>query len=29
MNPAGFASFIRTDYKRMGEAAKLAGLEPK
>ncbi len=29
MTPAGFADFIRTDYKRMGEAAKFAGLEPK
>ncbi len=29
MTSAGFADFIRTDYKRMGEAAKLAGLEPK
>jgi tripartite-type tricarboxylate transporter receptor subunit TctC len=29
MTPAGFAAFIRTDYKRMAEAAKLAGLEPK
>jgi tripartite-type tricarboxylate transporter receptor subunit TctC len=29
MTPDGFAKFIRTDYARMGEAAKLAGLEPK
>src|SRR5471030_363205 len=29
MTPAGFAAFIQTDYKRMGDAAKLAGLEPK
>jgi tripartite-type tricarboxylate transporter receptor subunit TctC len=29
MTAAGFAAFIREDYKRMGEAAKLAGLEPK
>ena len=29
MTSAGFAAFIREDYKRMGEAAKLAGLEPK
>jgi tripartite-type tricarboxylate transporter receptor subunit TctC len=29
MTPAGFAEFIRTDYARMGEAAKLAGLTPK
>jgi tripartite-type tricarboxylate transporter receptor subunit TctC len=29
MTSAGFADFIKTDYKRMGEAAKLAGLEPK
>jgi tripartite-type tricarboxylate transporter receptor subunit TctC len=29
MTSAGFAAFIRDDYKRMGEAAKLAGLEPK
>ncbi len=29
MTAAGFAAFIRDDYKRMGEAAKLAGLEPK
>jgi hypothetical protein len=27
--PDGFAAFIRTDYARMREAAKLAGLEPK
>jgi tripartite-type tricarboxylate transporter receptor subunit TctC len=29
MTSAGFTAFIGTDYKRMGEAAKLAGLEPK
>jgi len=29
MTPEGFAAFIRTDYERMREAAKLAGLEPK
>ena len=29
MTTAGFTAFIRDDYKRMGEAAKLAGLEPK
>jgi len=29
MTPAGFASFIKTDYGRMAEAAKLAGIEPK
>ena len=29
MTSAGFTAFIRDDYKRMGEAAKLAGLEPK
>jgi tripartite-type tricarboxylate transporter receptor subunit TctC len=29
MTSAGFAAFIRDDFKRMGEAAKLAGLEPK
>ena len=29
MTSAGFAAFIQTDYKRMAEAAKLAGLEPK
>jgi tripartite-type tricarboxylate transporter receptor subunit TctC len=29
MTSAGFADFIKTDYKRMGEAARLAGLEPK
>jgi tripartite-type tricarboxylate transporter receptor subunit TctC len=29
MTSAGFAAFIREDYKRMAEAAKLAGLEPK
>jgi tripartite-type tricarboxylate transporter receptor subunit TctC len=29
MTSAGFAAFIREDYKRMGEAAKFAGLEPK
>jgi tripartite-type tricarboxylate transporter receptor subunit TctC len=29
MTSAGFAAFIRDDYKRMGEAAKFAGLEPK
>ena len=29
MTPAGFAAFIKTDYARMKEAAKLAGLEPK
>ena len=29
MTSAGFAAFIHDDYKRMGEAAKLAGLEPK
>jgi len=29
MTPAGFAAFIKTDYARMAEAAKLAGLEPK
>jgi tripartite-type tricarboxylate transporter receptor subunit TctC len=29
MTSAGFAAFIRDDYKRMGEAAKFAGIEPK
>ena len=29
MTPAGFAAFIRTDYERMREAAKLAGIVPK
>lgn len=29
MTSAGFTAFIREDYKRMGEAAKLAGIEPK
>ena len=29
MTPAGFAAFIKTDYGRMAEAAKLAGIEPK
>jgi tripartite-type tricarboxylate transporter receptor subunit TctC len=29
MTSAGCAAFIREDYKRMAEAAKLAGLEPK
>jgi tripartite-type tricarboxylate transporter receptor subunit TctC len=29
MTPAGFAAFIKTDYGRMRDAAKLAGLEPK
>ena len=29
MTPAGFAAFIRTDYERMREAAKLAGITPK
>jgi tripartite-type tricarboxylate transporter receptor subunit TctC len=29
MTPAGFAAFIKTDYGRMKEAAKLAGIEPK
>jgi tripartite-type tricarboxylate transporter receptor subunit TctC len=29
MTSAGFAAFIREDFKRMAEAAKLAGLEPK
>jgi tripartite-type tricarboxylate transporter receptor subunit TctC len=29
MTALGFADFIRTDYARMKEAAKLAGLEPK
>jgi tripartite-type tricarboxylate transporter receptor subunit TctC len=29
MTPQGFAEFIRIDYARMGEAAKLAGLAPK
>ena len=29
MTSAGFATFLRDDYKRMGEAAKLAGLAPK
>jgi tripartite-type tricarboxylate transporter receptor subunit TctC len=29
MTPQGFAEFIRTDYARMGEAAKIAGLTPK
>jgi len=29
MTPAGFAAFIRADYDRMREAAKLAGLTPK
>jgi hypothetical protein len=27
--PAGFAAFVSTDYGRMRDAAKLAGLEPK
>ena len=27
--PDGFAAFIRVDYERMREAAKLAGIEPK
>jgi tripartite-type tricarboxylate transporter receptor subunit TctC len=29
MTPAGFAAFIKTDFGRMRDAAKLAGLEPK
>ena len=29
ITPEGFAAFIRTDYERMREAAKLAGIEPK
>ncbi len=29
MTPAGFSAFIRDDYKRMADAAKLAGLVPK
>jgi tripartite-type tricarboxylate transporter receptor subunit TctC len=29
MTPAGFSTFIHTDYSRMRDAAKLAGLEPK
>jgi tripartite-type tricarboxylate transporter receptor subunit TctC len=29
MTPAGFAAFIRIDFARMGDAAKLAGLVPK
>jgi tripartite-type tricarboxylate transporter receptor subunit TctC len=29
MTPAGFAAFIKIDYERMREAAKLAGLTPK
>jgi len=29
MTSAGFAAFIKADYARMAEAAKLAGLEPK
>src|SRR5471030_1440022 len=29
MTPAGFTAFIKTDYARMAEAAKLAGIEPK
>jgi tripartite-type tricarboxylate transporter receptor subunit TctC len=29
LTPAGFAAFIRTDYERMREAAKLAGIVPK
>jgi tripartite-type tricarboxylate transporter receptor subunit TctC len=29
MTPDGFAAFIRTDYERMREAARLAGLTPK
>jgi len=29
MTTTGFTAFIQTDYKRMAEAAKLAGLEPK
>jgi tripartite-type tricarboxylate transporter receptor subunit TctC len=29
ITPAGFAAFIKTDYGRMKEAAKLAGIEPK
>ena len=29
MTPEGFGKFIRADYERMREAAKLAGLEPK
>ena len=28
MTPEGFAAFIRIDYERMREAAKLAGLTP-
>ena len=29
MTPEGFSAFIRIDYERMREAAKLAGIEPK
>ena len=29
MTPDGFAAFIRIDYARMADAAKLAGLTPK
>jgi hypothetical protein len=29
MTPDGFAAFIRVDYGRMAEAAKLAGIVPK
>jgi hypothetical protein len=29
MTPDGFSKFIRADYARMGEATKLAGIEPK
>jgi len=29
MTPAGFAAFIKTDFGRMRDAAKLAGLEPR
>jgi tripartite-type tricarboxylate transporter receptor subunit TctC len=29
MTPGGFAAFIKTDFGRMRDAAKLAGLEPK
>jgi tripartite-type tricarboxylate transporter receptor subunit TctC len=29
MTSAGFAAFIRDDYRHMGEAAKLAGITPK
>jgi hypothetical protein len=29
MTPDGFAEFIRTDYDKMREAAKLAGITPQ